>query len=147
MGLRVERKKIDFWQYFVRTVVETLFWVSSTTIWFFWTFFILLFFWDPSKNCWDLLRKKFGTCVETAFYVHRQTIGRETKFSNEYSSSYLFVTWRGKNLTSDNLVSALLSRLRFWFLSWILRFDSYNFKVSHLFGIWVWTVSIFSWKF
>ena len=28
-------KKFDFWQLFVRTVVETLFWVSRTTIWFF----------------------------------------------------------------------------------------------------------------
>ena len=28
-------KKFDFWRFFVQTVVETLFWVSSAKIWFF----------------------------------------------------------------------------------------------------------------
>ena len=90
-------QKFDFWQYFVRTVVKNIFWIPRTTIWVFLKNFcppILLR--DPSKNCWDLLRKNFGTFVETAFYVYRQTIWRGTNFSKEYSSSYLFVTWRGK---------------------------------------------------
>ena len=70
-------------------------------------------FWDPSRICWDFLGKNFCTFIEAAFYVYRQTIWRETIFSKEYSSSYLFVTWRGRNLTTDNLVSALLTRLIF----------------------------------
>ena len=78
-------------------------------------------FWDPSKICWDILCKNFGTFVEAAFYVYRQTIWGETIFFKEHSSSYLFVTWSGKNLTSDNLVSALLTRLRFSVLE--LKFE------------------------
>ena len=97
MGLRVERKKFDFWQFFVRTVVKILMWVSRTTIWFFSEQFLSSYpFWVPSKNCWDFLRKIFDTFVETSFYVYRHTIWRESIFSKKISSSYLFTTWRGK---------------------------------------------------
>ena len=97
MGFRVERKKFDFWQYFVRTVVKILMWVSRTTIWFFLEQFLSSYpFWGPSRNCWDSLRKRFDTFDETSFYVYRHTIWRETIFSKKFSSSYFFTTWRGK---------------------------------------------------
>ena len=86
-------------------------------------------FWDPSKNCLDILGKNFGTFVEAAFYVYRQTIWGETIFSKEHSSSYLFVTWRGKYLTSDNLVSALLTRLRFSVLELIFEVFFLHFYI------------------
>ena len=95
-------KKFDFWQYFVRTVVKISMWVSRTTIWFFLEHFLSSYpFWGPSKNCWDFLRKIFSTFVETAFYVYRQTIWRETIFWKEWSFSYLFMTYRGKQFDQE----------------------------------------------
>ena len=104
-------------------------------------------FWDPSKICWDFLRKTFGTFVETAFYVYRQTIWGETIFSKEYSSSHLFVTWRGKYIaywqpclcTVDN-TAFFSSRGQFW------DFFPTSLNLLIIFGIWVRIVSIFSSK-
>ena len=114
MGLRVERKKIWLLKIFCphccRNFILSL---QNINLIFFEEFLSAYLFWDPSRICWDFLGKNFCTFVEAAFYVYRQTIWRETIFSKEYSSSYLFVTWRGRNLTTDNLVSALLTRLRF----------------------------------
>ena len=114
MGLRVERKKnwllTIFCPHCCRNFILSL---QNNNLFLLEQFLSSYPFWDPSKNFWDFLRKIFGTFVETAFYVYRQTIWGETIFSKEYSSSYLFVTWRGRNLTTDNLVSALLTRVLF----------------------------------
>ena len=96
MGLRVESKTKMTFDSILSALLSKLYSESPEQQFdFSWTIFILLSFWDPNRNCWDLLRKKFGTFVETAFYIYRQTIWRETNFSKEYSSAYLFVTWRG----------------------------------------------------
>ena len=95
MGLRVERKKNWLLTMFRPHCCRNF--ILSLQIWFFVEhFFSSYVFWDPSKRCWDFLRTNFGTFVEAAFHVYRQTIWGETIFSNEYSSSCLFVTWRGK---------------------------------------------------
>ena len=114
MGLKVERKKFLTFDNFL-TALLSKYYSEAPENQFdffeqFWSSFLL---WDPSKNCWDFLRKNFGTFVEAAFHVYRQTIWGETIFSIEYSSSYF--SWLGEEniLPSDNLVSALLTRLRF----------------------------------
>ena len=59
MGLRVERKKFDFRQFFVRIVVETLFWVSRTTIWFFLIIFYHLMFLRSEQELMRHFRQEF----------------------------------------------------------------------------------------
>ena len=129
MGLRVESKKnwllTIFCPHFCRNFILIL---QNNNLTFLEQFLSPYPFWDPSKNCWDILCKNFGTFVEAALYVYRQTIWGETIFSKEHSSSYLFVTWRGKNMTSDNLVSALLTRLRFSVLG--LNFEIFFLQFS-----------------
>ena len=94
-----------------------------------------------------LVTKNFGTFVETAFYVYRQTIWRGTNFSKEYISSYVFF-WLGEecNLTSHNLVSALLTRLLFLFPELNFEIFSNNFEFSHQFCDFSLNFSIFSSK-
>ena len=126
MGIRVDRKKIwlltIFCPHCCRNFTLSL---QSKNLFFLEQFLSAYSFWDPSMNCWDFSGKNFGTFVEAAFYVYRQTIWGETIFSKDFSSSCLFVTWRRIKLTSDNLVSALLTRLSFLILE-------FNFEIFFL---------------
>ena len=96
MGLRVVREKNGlltiFCPHCCRNFVLSL---QNNNLIFLEQFLSSYVFWDPSRNCWDILGKNFGTFVEAAFHVYRQTIWGETIFSNEDCSSYLLVTWRG----------------------------------------------------
>ena len=70
MGLREERKKnwllTIFCPHCCQKFILSL---QNNNLIFFEQFLPSYFFWDPSKNCWDFLRKIFGTFVETEFYV------------------------------------------------------------------------------
>ena len=96
MGLTVERKKIWLLTIFCPHCCQNInVSLENNNLIFLEQFLSSFPFWDQSKNCWDFLCKNFGTFVEAAFHVYRQTIWGETIFSNEDSSSYLLVTCRG----------------------------------------------------
>ena len=136
MGLRVERKKFDFWQCFVRTVDKTLFWISRTTIYFFGTFFILPSFFEIRARIVETCYAKF---LARLLKLHSTSIDKQSEEKTTFRKNIVLHTflWLGeeKKLTSDNLVSALLTRLRFSVLE-------LNFEI---FFLQFWIFSSFSW--
>ena len=107
-------KKIDFWQFFVRTVVKNLFWVSRTTIWFFLNNFYLPIFFEIRARIVETFYAKY---LARLLKLNSTSNDKQTEEKPSFRKKIVLhiSSWLGEEnkLTSDNLVSALLTRLRF----------------------------------
>ena len=141
--------KLDFWKNFVRTVVKILFWISRTIIWVF------------LNNFYPRILSEIRARIVETFYaiylarllkLQTTSIDKQSEETPSFRKKIVLRIFsrlgEENNLTSDNLVSALLTRLRFSVLD--LNFEIFFptiLKFLIMFGIWIWIVSIFSWNF
>ena len=68
---------------------------------FFGTIFIQLSFVSSEQELLRLFTQNIWHVCWNSFYVYRHTIWRETIFSKEWSFSYLFMTYRGKQFDQE----------------------------------------------
>ena len=88
---------------------------------------------DFTQKIVGLLVKEFRTFVKAAFYLHEGSFWRKA-ISRKDLVFQIFLKLRGENnLTRNNLVCSLLTRLRFLFLELNFEFFSNNFAFSHQF--------------
>ena len=88
---------------------------------------------DFTQKLVGLLVKKLSTFVRAAFYLHEGSFWRKA-ISRKILVFQIFLKLRGENnLTRNNLVCSLLTRLRFLFLELSFDFFYNNFDFSHQF--------------
>ena len=106
--------KLDFWKNFVRTVVKILFWISRTIVGVFLNNFYPRILFEIRARIVENFYAKY-----VARLLKLNSTSNDKQSEEEPSLRKKIVlhisSWFGEenNLTSDNLVSALLTRLRF----------------------------------
>ena len=114
--------KLDFWKNFVRTVVKIFFWISRTIIWVFLNNFYPRILFEIRARIVETFYAKY-----VARLLKLNSTSNDKQSEEEPSLRKKLVlhisSWFGEenNLTSDNLVSALLTRLRFSILQLIFE--------------------------
>ena len=106
--------KLDFWKNFVRTVVKILFWFSRTIIWVFLNNFYPRILFEIRAR---IVETFYAIYLARLLKLQTTSIDKQSEETPSFRKKIVLriFSWLGEenNLTSVNLVSALLTRLRF----------------------------------